>query len=93
MKKQKEEIDEKKLREAVKQALKQPRLAFYSPLAAAILNYRKNVIPRYSISDELAKIVESALRQKYPRLTSKARFAFSKARREISSRQRGKAFQ
>ncbi|MEM4280923.1 MAG: hypothetical protein QW470_00905 [Candidatus Caldarchaeum sp.] len=81
MKKQQEEIDEKKLREAVKQALRQPRLAFYSPLAAAILNYRKSVIPRYSISDELAKIVESALRQKYSKLTAKARFAFSKARR------------
>lgn len=66
-------VDEKILRQAVEQALKQPRLAFYSPLAAGILNYRKSVIPRYSISDEIAKIVEAALRKKYPALTQKTK--------------------
>lgn len=91
MKKHQEEVDERKLREAVKQALRQPRLAFYSPTAAAILNYRKSVIPRYSMSDELAKIVESALRLKYPKLTAKAKRALQNARREVSARRRGKA--
>ncbi|MEM1946206.1 MAG: hypothetical protein QW614_00250 [Candidatus Caldarchaeum sp.] len=93
MGKQNEQLDEKKLREAVKQAVRQPRLAFYSPVAAAILNYRKSVIPRYSISDEIAKIVESALRQKYPKLTAKAKKAFQQARREASAKQPGKAVQ
>ncbi len=81
MKKRDEQIDEKTLKLSVKQALKQPRLAFYSPLAAAILNYRKNIIPRYSISDELAKTVEAALRQKYPTLTAKTRKMLTAARK------------
>ncbi|GBC69816.1 hypothetical protein HRbin01_01520 [archaeon HR01] len=68
----KEKIDEKVLRDAVKRALEQPRLAFYSPLAASVLNYRKNVIPRYSISDELANIVEAAIREKWPGLATRA---------------------
>ncbi len=68
-------VNDKILRQAVEQALKQPRIAFYSPLAAGILNYRKSVIPRYSISDEIAKIVESALRKKYPELAQKTKNA------------------
>jgi hypothetical protein len=69
----KEKIEERVLKDAVKRALAQPRLAFYSPLAASVLNYRKNVIPRYSISDELANIVEAAIREKWPELAAKAR--------------------
>ncbi|MCS7129444.1 MAG: hypothetical protein NZ919_02245 [Candidatus Caldarchaeum sp.] len=93
MKKKTEQIDEKILRNAVKQALKQPRLAFYSPLATGILNYRKSVIPRYSISDELATIVEAALKEKYPSLTAKTRSLISKAKKsnaQTSSKQPGK---
>ncbi len=96
MKKRSEQIDEKILRLSVKQALKQPRLTFYSPLAAAILNYRKNMIPRYSISDELAKTVEAALRQKYPTLTAKSRKMLTGARRASQRRastQHGKPVQ
>jgi len=65
-------LDEKKLREAVERAARQPRLAFYSPLAACILNYWKSVVPRYSISDELAKIVEAELRSRWPNLAARA---------------------
>ncbi|MEM2095124.1 MAG: hypothetical protein QXX19_01190 [Candidatus Caldarchaeum sp.] len=93
MKKRQEPVDEKILKAAVKQALKQPRLAFYSPLASGILNYRKSVIPRYSISDELATIVESALNEKYPALTAKAKRMLTKARRssrQTSARQPGR---
>lgn len=66
-------IDDKILKQSVDYAKKQPRLAFYSPTAAAVLNYRKNVIPRYSISDELADIVERALKERYPSLVNKAK--------------------
>ncbi|MEM4298070.1 MAG: hypothetical protein QW815_06870, partial [Nitrososphaerota archaeon] len=59
-------------RASLKRALEQPRLAFYSPLAACVLNYMKNTIPRYSISDELAGIVEPALKDRWPALTLKA---------------------
>lgn len=68
-----EKIDEKTLKKSVDYAKKQPRLAFYSPVAAAILNYRKSTIPRYSISDELSKIVEGALRERYPTLTQRVK--------------------
>ncbi|MDJ0271526.1 MAG: hypothetical protein QXN23_06165 [Candidatus Caldarchaeum sp.] len=69
MKKKKAQIDNNQLRKSVEQAIHQPRLAFYSPLSAAVMNYWKNAVPRYSISDELAKIVEAALAKKYPELT------------------------
>ncbi|MCS7138004.1 MAG: hypothetical protein NZ941_06515 [Candidatus Caldarchaeum sp.] len=72
-KKSHEKIDEKALRKSVEYAKKQPRLAFYSPLAAAVLNYKKNTVPRYSMSDELSKIVEASLKQTYPSLTSRAK--------------------
>jgi len=65
-------VDEKAIKEAAKRAKKQPRLAFYSPLAACVLNYWKSVVPRYSISDELAKIVEGELRKRWPALTAKS---------------------
>ncbi len=76
----KEKVDEKILKESVKRALAQPRLAFYSPLAACILNYRKNTIPRYSISDELAGIVEDALRLRWPQLAGRAEKLLRKKR-------------
>nr|BAJ49733.1 conserved hypothetical protein [Candidatus Caldarchaeum subterraneum] len=69
MKKKQEQINNVQLKKSVEQAIQQPRLAFYSPLSAAVMNYWKNAVPRYSISDELAKIVESALAKKYPELT------------------------
>ncbi|MEM0349709.1 MAG: hypothetical protein QXD24_05980 [Candidatus Caldarchaeum sp.] len=71
MKKKQDQINNNQLRKSVEQAMRQPRLAFYSPLSAAVMNYWKNAVPRYSISDELAKIVESALVKKYPELTKR----------------------
>lgn len=65
-------IDERALREAVKAAVEQPRLAFYSPLASAVLNYWKNTRPRYSISSELSKIVEEEVKKRWPQLANKA---------------------
>jgi len=65
-------IDEKFFREAVKMAEKQPRLAFYSPVASCILNYWKNVVPRFSISEFLAQIVERELAKAWPQLYDKA---------------------
>ncbi|HIQ29351.1 MAG TPA: hypothetical protein EYH45_02175 [Candidatus Caldiarchaeum subterraneum] len=74
-------VDEKRLKEAAERALKQPRLAFYSPLASCILNYWKNVVPRYSISDELARIVEAELRSRWPGLAVKADKMLRRGRR------------
>lgn len=64
------QIDRKAVLVSVSQAVSQPRLAFYSPVAAAVLNYLKNTRPRFSISSELARLVESELAKRYPLLVS-----------------------
>ncbi|MDJ0269593.1 MAG: hypothetical protein NXY59_03405 [Aigarchaeota archaeon] len=74
-------VDERVLREVAKRALEQPRLALYSPLAACVLNYWKSVVPRYSISDELAKMVESELRRRWPALTAKAKRVIERSKK------------
>lgn len=66
-------IDEKFWRLAVESARRQPRLAFYSPVASAVLNYWKNVIPRFSISDLLAKMVEKEIATRWPQLYIRAK--------------------
>ncbi|RLG06688.1 MAG: hypothetical protein DRN65_04825 [Thaumarchaeota archaeon] len=65
-------VDEKLFREAVKMAGRQPRLAFYSPIASCILNYWKSAVPRFSISEFLAQIVERELARAWPQLYNKA---------------------
>lgn len=72
LKKKGEKLNKKFLAEAIKQAMKQPRLTFYSPISAAVFNYRKNLLPRYSISDEIAKIVEAEVRRRWPELSKAA---------------------
>ena len=71
-KKREKKIDEKLLREAVAAARKQPRLAFYSPVASAVLNYWKSAVPRFSMSELLAAIVEREIARRWPQLYKKA---------------------
>ncbi len=66
----KAQIDRRAVMVSVSQAVAQPRLAFYSPVSAAVLNYLKNTQPRFSISNELAKLVEAELAKRYPLLFS-----------------------
>ncbi len=66
-------VDEGVLRDAVEVALKQPRLAFYSPVASVVLNYWKNIVPRFSMSEVLAAIVERELSKRWPNLYKRAR--------------------
>jgi len=66
-------IDEKFWRLAIENAKRQPRLAFYSPIASAVLNYWKNIIPRFSMSDLLAKIIEKEIASRWPQLYVRAR--------------------
>jgi hypothetical protein len=67
-----ERVDEKLFKEAVRRALDQPRLAFYSPVASCILNYWKSAVPRFSISEFLAKVVERELAKAWPKLYQRA---------------------
>ncbi|GBC71521.1 hypothetical protein HRbin02_01306 [Candidatus Calditenuaceae archaeon HR02] len=66
-------VDKKALVLARQAARRQPRITFYSPLSSLVLNYLKNVTPRFSISDEVSRIVESELARRYPELVSAAR--------------------
>lgn len=79
-----ERVDEKFWRMAIENARRQPRLALYSPIASAVLNYWKNVIPRFSISDLLAKMVEREIASRWPQLYIKAKKSLGvrKGRRE-----------
>ncbi|MEN2974475.1 MAG: hypothetical protein ABDH32_02715 [Candidatus Caldarchaeales archaeon] len=76
-------VEEKYWRLAVDTAVKQPRLAFYSPVASTVLNYWKNVIPRFSISELLAKIVEKEIASRWPHL-------YNRAKRSLNVKRGGK---
>ena len=87
-KKSKEKIDERLLKQAVKAAQRQPRLAFYSPVAACILNYWKSAVPRFSISEFLAGIVEKELAKRWPKLYKTAE---AKVKTKFKTRRRGRS--
>jgi len=78
-----ERVDEKLFREAVRRALSQPRLAFYSPVASCVLNYWKSAVPRFSISEFLAKVVEREIARAWPRL-------YERAERELRKKSGGR---
>lgn len=63
-------IDKKVLAISLEQGKKQPRVAFYSPYSSVILNYLKNTRPRFSISEEVASIIEAELSRRYPVLAA-----------------------
>lgn len=65
-------VDERLFKEAVRFAEKQPRIAFYSPVASCVLNYWKNIVPRFSISEFIAQLVERELAKAWPQLYNKA---------------------
>ncbi|MCS7142905.1 MAG: hypothetical protein NZ920_03805 [Aigarchaeota archaeon] len=70
---EKKEGDLKVLALSIDYAMRQPRIAFYSPLSSALLNYLKSVTPRFSISEEVARLVEAELIRRYPVLGVKIR--------------------
>ncbi|MCD6313211.1 MAG: hypothetical protein J7L79_05335 [Thaumarchaeota archaeon] len=82
----KREIDERLFKEAVRRAAAQPRLAFYSPVASCVLNYWKSAVPRFSISEFLAKVIEREIARAWPQLYEKA---VKELRRKIQIRKRG----
>ncbi|MEM2083969.1 MAG: hypothetical protein QXV10_05595 [Nitrososphaerota archaeon] len=73
MKSERGTIDKDILKNVVKIAKSNPRIAFYSPISSAVFNYIKSVTPRYSISNEIAKIVEKELSRKYPKLVNEVK--------------------
>lgn len=63
-------IDKKAMVLSLDQGRRQPRVAFYSPFSSVLLNYLKNTRPRFSISEEVASIIEAELNRRYPILAS-----------------------
>jgi len=84
----KEKIDEGLLKQAVKAARRQPRLAFYSPVAACIMNYWKSAVPRFSMSEFLAGVVERELARRWPKLY---RMAEARMKTKLRARRRGRS--
>jgi len=87
-KKSKEKIDERLLKQAVKAAQRQPRLAFYSPVAACIMNYWKSAVPRFSMSEFLAGVVERELAKRWPKLY---KMAEARVKAKFRARKRGRS--
>ncbi|EHR78907.1 ATPase AAA [Thermococcus litoralis DSM 5473] len=67
---QKEEINGEALERSLQEALKNPRITLWSPEAAAVLRYLRKTIPEFSISNEASKLLEKAIREKYPEIWS-----------------------
>lgn len=68
--KPKEELNEEVLMLSIHEALKNPRITLWSPEAAAVLRYLRKTIPEFSISNEASKLLEKAIKEKYPEIWS-----------------------
>ncbi|HIH72489.1 MAG: ATPase AAA [Thermococcales archaeon 44_46] len=62
------EINEEALERSLQEALKNPRITLWSPEAAAVLRYLRKTIPEFSISNEASKLLEKAIKEKYPEI-------------------------
>ena len=66
----KEEINKEALEISLQEALKNPRITLWSPEATAVLRYLRKTIPEFSISNEASKLLEKAIKEKYPEIWS-----------------------
>ncbi|USG99442.1 hypothetical protein K1720_07925 [Thermococcus argininiproducens] len=66
--KTKTEIQEGALMLSVQEALKNPRITLWSPEATAVLRYLRKTVPEFSISNEASKLLEKAIKEKYPEI-------------------------
>ena len=66
----KEGINKEALERSLQEALKNPRITLWSPEAAAVLRYLRKTIPEFSISNEASKLLEKAIKEKYPEIWS-----------------------
>ncbi|USS40061.1 hypothetical protein NF865_06875 [Thermococcus aggregans] len=62
------EINKEALEISLQEALKNPRITLWSPEATAVLRYLRKTIPEFSISNEASKLLEKAIKEKYPEL-------------------------
>lgn len=63
-------IDVDVLAKAIKQGHENPRISGWNPIVMSVLRYRNLTIPAYSMSKEISNLLENAIREKYPELTT-----------------------
>ena len=56
------------LKRSIEEARKSPKLSVWSPKASAVLKFLKKTTPEFSISREAAKLLEEAVKSKYPEI-------------------------
>jgi hypothetical protein len=61
-------ITDEVLRKSIEEARKSPKLSVWSPKASAALSFLKKTTPEFSISREAAKLLEEAVKSKYPEI-------------------------
>lgn len=55
-------------RRVLEKAITNPRAMLYSEIGSAVLNYFRETTPKFSMSAEASRLVESAIQQEYPEL-------------------------
>jgi histone H3/H4 len=56
------------LKKCIDEAKKNPKISLWSPKASAALRFLKKTTPEFSISREAAKLLEEAVKSKYPEI-------------------------
>jgi len=57
-----------KLKDAVMEATRNPRISLWSPKSAAVLRYLRKTVPEFSISEEARSLLEDAIKRKYGKI-------------------------
>ena len=78
-KQMREAVDQELLEQAIVEALKNPRVSAWSPLAMSTLRYLQLTTARFSMSNEVCETLETAFKEKYPEL-------FKKIEKELEGR-------
>jgi len=61
-------IDERILEKAIEEGKRNPRVVVWSPKSSIVLRILKKTIPEFSISKEASRLLEEAIRRKYPEI-------------------------
>ena len=61
-------VDERILEKAIEEGKRNPRVVVWSPKSSIVLRILKKTIPEFSISKEASRLLEEAIRRKYPEI-------------------------
>ncbi|MBM4240484.1 MAG: hypothetical protein FJ150_02245 [Euryarchaeota archaeon] len=62
------DVNERIINEVLNEVQKNPRISLWSPKSAAVLRFLKKTKPEFSISNESSKLIEQAVKDKYPEI-------------------------